>query len=113
VTTMDASNNDILTRLDEGILTVTLNRPQSLNGLTITMTRIASSSLRAHAGVEHRTHLGLALDAGGHGSAAQRAFGVARAVTLQVGSERAEVALEGYKAQELLRLLDSLQRTPR
>ena len=58
-------------------------------------------------------HLGLALEAGGHGSAAQRAFGVARAVTLQVGSERAEVALEGYKAQELLRLLDSLQRTPR
>jgi chemotaxis methyl-accepting protein methylase len=58
-------------------------------------------------------HLGLALEAGGHGSAAQRAFGVARAVTLQVGSERAEVALEGYKAQELLRLLDIKQGTPR
>jgi chemotaxis methyl-accepting protein methylase len=58
-------------------------------------------------------HLGLALEAGGHGTAAQRAFGVARAVTLQVGSERAEVALEGYKAQELLRLLDTKQGTPR
>jgi chemotaxis methyl-accepting protein methylase len=57
-------------------------------------------------------HLGLALEAGGHGRAAQRAFGVARAVTLQVGSERAEVALEGYKAQELLRLLDTKQGTP-
>jgi chemotaxis protein methyltransferase CheR len=58
-------------------------------------------------------HLGLALEAGGHGTAAQRAFGVARAVTLQVGSERAEVALEGYKAQELLRLLDTKQGTRR
>jgi chemotaxis protein methyltransferase CheR len=54
-------------------------------------------------------HLGLALDAGGHSAAAQRAFGVARAVTLQVGPERAEASLEGFTAAELLRLLDTLQ----
>jgi len=43
---MDSPNNDILTRLEGGILTVTLNRPQSLNGLTITMTRILNDRLR-------------------------------------------------------------------
>jgi hypothetical protein len=58
-------------------------------------------------------HLGLALEAGGHDVAAQRAFGVARAVTLQVGSERAEAALEGFTAEELLRLLDTKQGSPR
>jgi chemotaxis protein methyltransferase CheR len=58
-------------------------------------------------------HLGLALEAGGHDVAAQRAFGVARAVTLQVGSERAEAALEGFTAEELLRLLDTKQGSTR
>lgn len=38
--------DDILTRLDDGILTVTLNRPASLNGLTITMTRNLNDRLR-------------------------------------------------------------------
>ena len=38
--------DDILTRLDDGILTVTLNRPTSLNGLTITMTRVLNDRLR-------------------------------------------------------------------
>jgi 2-(1,2-epoxy-1,2-dihydrophenyl)acetyl-CoA isomerase len=44
-----AGNNndrDILTRLEDGVLTVTLNRPQSLNGLTITMTRVLNDRLR-------------------------------------------------------------------
>ena len=39
-------DNDILTHLDNGILTVTLNRPASLNGLTITMTRVLNDRLR-------------------------------------------------------------------
>lgn len=39
-------NTDILTHLEDGILTVTLNRPDSLNGLTITMTRTLNDRLR-------------------------------------------------------------------
>ena len=39
-------NSDILTRLDDGILSVTLNRPASLNGLTISMTRELNDRLR-------------------------------------------------------------------
>lgn len=39
-------DNDILTHLDNGILTVTLNRPATLNGLTITMTRVLNDRLR-------------------------------------------------------------------
>ncbi len=39
-------NTDILTRLDDGILMVTLNRPTSLNGLTISMTRELNERLR-------------------------------------------------------------------
>jgi 2-(1,2-epoxy-1,2-dihydrophenyl)acetyl-CoA isomerase len=39
-------DTDILTHLDNGILTVTLNRPASLNGLTITMTRVLNDRLR-------------------------------------------------------------------
>ena len=39
-------DNDILTHLDNGILTVTLNRPASLNGLTISMTRALNDRLR-------------------------------------------------------------------
>lgn len=37
---------DILTHLADGILTVTLNRPDSLNGLTISMTRALNDRLR-------------------------------------------------------------------
>ena len=37
---------DILTHLDQGILTVTLNRPASMNGLTISMTRELNDRLR-------------------------------------------------------------------
>lgn len=38
--------DDILTQLDNGVLTVTLNRPAALNGLTITMTRVLNDRLR-------------------------------------------------------------------
>ena len=37
---------DILTQLEDGILTVTLNRPEALNGLTISMTRTLNDRLR-------------------------------------------------------------------
>ena len=37
---------DILTKLEGGILTVTLNRPASMNGLTISMTRELNDRLR-------------------------------------------------------------------
>jgi len=37
---------DILTHLDNGILTVTLNRPAAMNGLTISMTRELNDRLR-------------------------------------------------------------------
>lgn len=39
-------DTDILTHLDSGILTVTLNRPDSLNGLTVAMTRTLNERLR-------------------------------------------------------------------
>jgi chemotaxis protein methyltransferase CheR len=54
-------------------------------------------------------HLGLALETGGHHLSAMRAFGVSRAVMHRLGSARADLALEGYAAEELLRLLDSKQ----
>jgi chemotaxis methyl-accepting protein methylase len=54
-------------------------------------------------------HLGLALEACGHSTSAQRAFSVSRALLQQVGPEHTEVALEGYAAGELLRLLDTKQ----
>ena len=38
--------DEILTQLDQGVLTVTLNRPAALNGLTITMTRVLNDRLR-------------------------------------------------------------------
>lgn len=38
--------SDILTHIDKGILTLTLNRPASLNGLTISMTRLLNERLR-------------------------------------------------------------------
>ncbi len=37
---------DILTHLDNGVLTVTLNRPDSLNGLTVSMIRMLNDRLR-------------------------------------------------------------------
>ena len=39
-------DTDILTNLEDGILTVTLNRPASMNGLTISMTRELNDRLR-------------------------------------------------------------------
>ena len=39
-------DSDILSQLDDGILTITLNRPASLNGLTISMTRRLNDRLR-------------------------------------------------------------------
>jgi chemotaxis methyl-accepting protein methylase len=54
-------------------------------------------------------HLGLALEACGHWTSAQRAFSVSRALLQQVGPEHTEVALEGYAAGELLRLLETKQ----
>ncbi len=39
-------SNDILTQLDNGILTVTLNRPESLNALIFSMTRELNDRLR-------------------------------------------------------------------
>jgi chemotaxis methyl-accepting protein methylase len=54
-------------------------------------------------------HLGLALEAGGHRVAARRAFGVSRSAMHRIGLERTEVALGGYAAEELLRLLDTKQ----
>jgi len=38
--------DEILTQFDQGVLTVTLNRPAALNGLTITMTRVLNDRLR-------------------------------------------------------------------
>lgn len=54
-------------------------------------------------------HLALALEACGHWTSAQRAFSVSRALLQQAGPEHAELALEGYAAGELLRLLDTKQ----
>jgi chemotaxis methyl-accepting protein methylase len=55
-------------------------------------------------------HLGLALEAGGHERAAHRAFAVALGVLLEGGPTLgAEVALEGYAPEELLRLLETKQ----
>jgi hypothetical protein len=55
-------------------------------------------------------HLGLALEAGGHTTAAQRAYAVSLGVFLDGGPTLgAEVALEGYAPAELLRLLETKQ----
>jgi chemotaxis methyl-accepting protein methylase len=56
-------------------------------------------------------HLGLALEAGGHHLPALRAFGVSRAVLHRIGTAREDVALGGYAAEELVRLLDSKQQS--
>jgi hypothetical protein len=54
-------------------------------------------------------HLALALEAGGHHSSAQRAFGVARAAVLRGGASIEAAELGGYSPDELLRLLESKQ----
>ena len=61
--------DEILTQLDQGVLTVTLNRPAALNGLTITMTRVLNDRLREAAAPDVRvvvlTGAGRAFCAGG------------------------------------------------
>ncbi len=53
-------------------------------------------------------YLGLALEAGGHLQSAQRSFGVALGVLREGGPTLgAEIALEGYAPEELLRLLET------
>ncbi len=54
-------------------------------------------------------HLGLALEASGDQPSAQRAFAAAR-LAVQSDQTHVEQALEGYAADELLRLLDAKQR---
>lgn len=51
-------------------------------------------------------HLGLALEAGGDLAAARRAFAAARAV-LRDGSTSAHAPVEGYRAEEVTRMLDT------
>jgi chemotaxis methyl-accepting protein methylase len=54
-------------------------------------------------------HLALALEAGGHHTFAQRAFGVARAAALRGGGLIEATELGGYSPEELVRLLESKQ----
>jgi chemotaxis protein methyltransferase CheR len=54
-------------------------------------------------------HLALALEAGGHHTFAQRAFGVARAAALRGGASIEATELGGYSRDELVRLLESKQ----
>jgi chemotaxis protein methyltransferase CheR len=54
-------------------------------------------------------HLALALEAGGHHTFAQRAFGVARAAALRGGASIEAIELGGYSREELVRLLESKQ----
>jgi chemotaxis methyl-accepting protein methylase len=54
-------------------------------------------------------HLALALEAGGHHTFAQRAFGVARAAALRRGGSIEATELGGYSPEELVRLLESKQ----
>jgi len=52
-------------------------------------------------------HLGLALEAAGHDDAAARAYAAARAAVDRADTAVVEAALEGYRLEELVRLLDS------
>ena len=52
-------------------------------------------------------HLGLALEAAGHDAAAARAYAAARAAVDRADTAVVEAALEGYRLEELVRLLDS------
>jgi chemotaxis protein methyltransferase CheR len=54
-------------------------------------------------------HLGLALEAAGDRPAAQRAFGAARRSLLSRHPDRPDLAIGGYAAAELIRLLDAKQ----
>jgi chemotaxis protein methyltransferase CheR len=54
-------------------------------------------------------HLALALEADGHHTFAQRAFGVARAAALRAGASIEATELGGYSRDELVRLLESKQ----
>lgn len=52
-------------------------------------------------------HLALALEAAGHEAAAGRAYAAARAAVDRADVAAVEAALEGYRMEELVRLLDS------
>jgi chemotaxis methyl-accepting protein methylase len=52
-------------------------------------------------------HLALALEAAGHAAAAQRAYAAARAAVDRADVAAVEAALEGYRLEELVRLLDT------
>jgi chemotaxis methyl-accepting protein methylase len=54
-------------------------------------------------------HLGLALEAAGDASAAQRAYAAARRVLLDADPAHSVAGIEGYATAELIRLLDSKQ----
>jgi chemotaxis protein methyltransferase CheR len=54
-------------------------------------------------------HLGLALEASGDQSSAQRAFAAARRALVEAGPDASPAGLEGYAPSELLRLLESKQ----
>jgi hypothetical protein len=54
-------------------------------------------------------HLGLALEASGDRAAAARAFQSARAALGRVGTLKVDPVLDGYRVEELSRLLDSKQ----
>ncbi|HEX2040443.1 MAG TPA: protein-glutamate O-methyltransferase CheR [Acidimicrobiales bacterium] len=52
-------------------------------------------------------HLALALEAAGHEAAATRAYAAARAAVDRADAAAVEAALEGYRMEELVRLLDA------
>jgi chemotaxis methyl-accepting protein methylase len=52
-------------------------------------------------------HLALALEAAGHEAAATRAYAAARAAVDRADAAAVEAALEGYRMEELVRLLDT------
>lgn len=56
--------------------------------------------------VEAHTHLAFALEAAGDHGAARRAFSVARTTLEHSAPEEIESALQGYRPDELARLLD-------
>ena len=55
-------------------------------------------------------HLGLALEAAGDASAAQRAYAAARRALLDADPAHSVAGIEGYATAELIRLLDSKQK---
>jgi chemotaxis methyl-accepting protein methylase len=55
-------------------------------------------------------HLGLALEAAGDGRSAQRAYAAARRALLEADPLHGVAVIEGYAADELVRLLDAKQR---